>query len=64
MFNALNTVQFSGVNSSIQYQSYTDHTITNLPYDASGKLVNQNGVGTISGVRNPRQLQLMMRFAF
>jgi hypothetical protein len=64
MFNALNTVQFSGINSGIRYQSYTDRTITNLPYDSSGKLVNQNGVGTISGVRNPRQLQLMTRFVF
>jgi hypothetical protein len=64
MFNALNTVQFSGINSTINFASWTDRTITNLPYDSSGKLVRDNGVGTISGVRNPRQLQLMTRFMF
>jgi hypothetical protein len=63
-FNALNHTQFSGVNSTINFASLTDHTMTNLPYDASGKLVRTNGVGAISGVRPPRQLQLVMRFNF
>lgn len=63
-FNALNTVQFSGVNRTLNFASLTDLTITNLPYDATGNLVRQNGVGTISGVRAPRQLQLMTRFSF
>ena len=63
-FNALNTPQWSGVNSTLNFASLTDHTITNLPYDAAGNLVRTNGVGTISGVRNPRQLQLMTRFVF
>jgi hypothetical protein len=63
-FNALNHTQFSGVNSTINFASLTDHTITNLPYDASGKLVRTTGVGTVNGVRPARQLQLMGRFSF
>ena len=63
-FNALNTPQWSGVNSTLNFASLTDRTITNLPYDSQGNLVNQNGVGTISGVRAARQLQLMGRFQF
>jgi hypothetical protein len=63
-FNALNHVQFSSVNSTANFASLTDPTITNLPYNSSGQLVNQNGFGTVSGVRTPRQLQLVMRFSF
>jgi hypothetical protein len=63
-FNALNTTNFTSINSTINFRSLTDHTITNLPYDTNGNLVNQNGVGTISGVGPARQLQLMTRFAF
>ena len=33
-FNALNHTQFTGVNSTVSFASLTDHTITNLPYDA------------------------------
>jgi len=63
-FNALNTVNYSGVNATINFRSLTDLTITNLPYDSSGNLVNRNGVGTINGVGSARQLQLMTRFSF
>ena len=48
-FNALNLVTYSSVNSTIFFKSLADPTITNLPYDASGNLVNKFGVGTISG---------------
>ena len=48
LFNALNHTQWTGVNNTIQFRSLTDPTITNLPYDASGNLVNQNGFGTIT----------------
>jgi hypothetical protein len=64
MFNALNHTQFTGVNSTVNFASLTDRTITNLPFDASGKLVNQNGFGTINGVAPPRTLQLMTRVTF
>jgi len=63
-FNALNHTQFTGVNATANFASLTDHTITNLPYDASGKLVNKNGFGTINGVNIPRTLQLVTRVTF
>jgi hypothetical protein len=63
-FNALNTVNFTGVNRTIFFSSLTNPTITNLPYDASGNLVNKYGVGTVSAVGSPRQLQVMTRFTF
>ena len=42
----------------------TDHTITNLPYDSKGNLVNVNGFGTVNGVAAPRTLQLVTRLTF
>jgi len=63
-FNVFNHTQFSGVNGAANFKSMTDPTVLNLPYDASGKLVNKTGFGTVSGVRSPRVLQLMARFVF
>ena len=63
-FNVFNTVQFSGINGTANFASAGSTAITNLPYDSAGNLTNRNGFGTVSGVRNPRQLQLMMRFSF
>ena len=53
-FNALNHTQFTGVNSTVNFASLTDHTITNLPYDASGNLVRNNGFGTHQRCGAPR----------
>ena len=64
MFNALNHTQFSGVNNRVSFASQSDPTITNLPYDAEGNLVRENGFGTISGVRPPRTIQLVTRLTF
>ena len=64
MLNALNHTQFTGVNSTVNFRSLTDSTITNLPYDANGALVNQNGFGTINAVAPPRTLQLVTRISF
>ncbi|HEX7086047.1 MAG TPA: TonB-dependent receptor [Vicinamibacterales bacterium] len=64
MFNALNHTQFTGVNSTVNFASLTDHTITNLPYDSNGNLVRPNGFGTINGVAPPRTLQLVTRLTF
>ncbi len=63
-FNALNHTQFTTINATANFRSLTDHTITNLPYDANGNLVNNNGFGTISGVAPPRTLQLVTRLTF
>ena len=63
-FNALNHTQFTGVNATANFKSLTDPTITNLPYDANGNLVNNNGFGTINGVAAPRTLQFVTRLTF
>jgi hypothetical protein len=63
-FNVFNHTQFSGVFSTLSVKSLSDPTPTNLPYDAAGNLVNDRGFGTVSGVRNPRILQLMVRLQF
>jgi hypothetical protein len=64
VFNALNHTQFTGVNATANFASLTDHTITNLPHDASGNLVRPNGFGSINGVAPPRTLQLVTRVTF
>lgn len=63
-FNVFNHTQFNGLNSTINFKSYTDATVMNLPYDENGNLVNKTGFGTVSGVRSPRVVQLVARFAF
>jgi hypothetical protein len=63
-FNALNHTQYTGVNNTVNFKSLSDPTITNLPYDANGNLVNPNGFGTVNGVRAPRTLQLVTRLTF
>jgi hypothetical protein len=63
-FNALNTVQFLTVNSTMTVRSLTDPTPTNLAYDASGNLVNPNGFGTVSSTRPAREVQILVRFQF
>ena len=64
MFNALNHTQFTGVNSTVNFASLTDPTITNLAYDGSGNLVRNNGFGSINGVAPPRTIQLVTRLTF
>jgi hypothetical protein len=63
-FNALNHTQFTGVNATANFKSLTDHTITNLPYNANGDLVNINGFGAVNGVAAPRTLQVVTRLTF
>jgi hypothetical protein len=63
-FNALNHTQFTGVNSTANFASLTDSTITNLPHDANGNLIRNNGFGSINGVAPPRTLQLVTRLTF
>ena len=48
MFNALDQVQYTGVNNTANFASLTDPTITNLPHDASGYLVRTNGFGSVT----------------
>lgn len=63
-FNAFNHPQFTGVHSTINFSGIVSPKPTNLPFDENGNLVDRNGFGTISGVRNPRTLQLVTRVVF
>jgi hypothetical protein len=64
MFNVLDKVQFTRVWDTVNFASVTDKTITNLPYDAQGNLVQRNGFGTVREVADPRRLQLVTRLTF
>ncbi len=63
-FNVFNHTQFSGVNSTITYSSFTNLTPTNLYLKADGTLNNINGFGTVNGARDPRIMQLVVRLQF
>ena len=63
-FNAFNHTQFSGLNSTLNFTSLTNATVTNLPFKADGTVNNINGFGTVSGARDPRFIQLLVRFQF
>jgi hypothetical protein len=63
-FNTFNHTQFSGVNSTVTYASYTSPTPTNLYLKADGTVNNINGFGTVNGARDPRILQLVVRLQF
>ncbi len=63
-FNALNHTQFNLVNNTVNFASLTNPTITNLPYDANGNVVRNNGFGSVNGVAPPRTIQIMTRLQF
>ena len=63
-FNALNTVNFTTVNSSLTVRSLADPTPTNLAEDASGNVVNPIGFGAVTNVAAARQIQLLVRVSF
>jgi len=63
-FNALNHTQYNNVNSTLQFTSLTNLTPLNLPYNSAGVLTNPTGFGTVTSVRPPRVVQLLVRFDF
>jgi len=63
-FNAFNHTQFSGINSTLNFSGLNNPTMTNLYLKADGSVNNINGFGTVSGARDPRIMQLVMRFQF
>ena len=65
MFNAPNHTQFSGINSSVTFSSTGQ--ITNLPKAiTNGASPNggTEGFGAVNAARNPRIIQLAMKFYF
>ena len=63
-FNAFNHTQFSGINSTLNFSGLTNPTMTNLYLTSAGAINNKNGFGTVSAARDPRIMQLGMRFQF
>jgi len=69
-FNALNHTQFlvtaQGLNqaATVNFASLTNPAITNLPYDANGNIIRNNGFGAAAGVAPARQIQLVTRLTF
>ncbi len=63
-FNALNSVNFTTVNNTLQVRSLADPTPTNLAKDATGNVVNPTGFGAVTAVAPAREIQLMVRFQF
>ncbi len=63
-FNIFNHTQFNGLNSTLNFRSITDSTPTNLVFNPDGTLRDKNGFGSVSGARDPRILQLVVRFQF
>lgn len=62
--NAFNHTQFSGINSTINFAGINNPTITNPAYNLTTGALNKSGFGTVSGVRSPRILQLVVKFTF
>ncbi len=63
-FNVFNHTQFSDINNTVNFKSLTDPTITNLYRNPDGTINNINGFGTVRGARDPRIMQLVVRFQF
>jgi hypothetical protein len=61
-FNALNNVQFSDFNRNMTFNRTTGQII-NTP-TAAGGTGGRFGFGALSGTRNPRNLQLALKFYF
>jgi hypothetical protein len=69
-YNVFNQSHVTGRNTNMQVASLTDPTITNLPFDAQGKLVpsrskpNSSGFGMANNWQGPRTIQAWVRFTF
>lgn len=63
-FNAFNHTQFSGINTTINFAGLTNPSVTNLAFNPDGSVRDKNGFGTVSGARDPRILQMMVRIQF
>ncbi len=71
VFNALNLAAITGRNTTMNMASpATPTTITNLPYDASGNVIDSRsrprgaGFGVATAYQTPRAIQLTARFNF
>jgi len=71
MFNAFNQSAITARNTTMNLSNPNDPTtITNLPYDANGNVIDSRsrprgaGFGVATGYQNPRTVQAQIRFSF
>ena len=70
MFNAPNAAGITGRNSTISFNSLTDPTVTNLPFDANGQVIASRatprgaGFGVANTYQAARSIQAQVRFSF
>jgi hypothetical protein len=71
LFNAPNSAIVTGRNTTIGYVNPSDTvTVTNLPFDATGALIDSRsrprgaGVGVANAYQNARRVQFQVRFSF
>jgi hypothetical protein len=71
MFNAFNQSAITARNTTMNLVNPNDPTtITNLPYDANGNVIDSRsrprgaGFGVATGYQNPRTVQTQVRFSF
>ena len=71
VFNLFNQAAVTNRNTTMQMASPTTNTaITNLPFDASGTVIDSRsrprgaGFGVATGYQDPRTMQLQVRFSF
>ena len=70
VFNALNTVVYTGRQGTIQFNSPTDLTVRNSQYLADGsidpnrRMPNTAGFGAVTGAAGLRSVQGQIRFTF
>jgi hypothetical protein len=70
MFNAFNAVVYNNRNTTINFQSPTDQTVTNPQFDANGNLVptrirpTDAGFGAATSAFALRSMQAQIRFQF
>ena len=71
MFNAPNAAGIVGRNTTMNLTNPNDpRTITNLPFDANGNVIDSRsrprgaGFGVANGYQTPRRVQMQVRFSF
>jgi hypothetical protein len=62
--NIFNHTQYSGINSTVNFTSISNPTITNPAFNPTTGALNKSGFGNISGVRSPRVLQVVVKLTF
>jgi hypothetical protein len=70
MFNAPNAAIITGRNSTINFNTLTDTSVTNLPFDSAGNVIPARatprgaGFGVANQYQAARSIQDQVRFSF